>query len=299
MTKLIFLFSILSWRIPGPSGLELLSFTGPGSLREGSQAWVELTCTFSYTDEDFSQLDIKWYHGREEEPFLIWIPSISSTQVRNERLQSTISVRNTSAIRDGENGHLVGHIVHFRQPSHIISGLYTCRVATFLQEFSLHHNMIVYDPGLGPYLQYHQINNQVNLSCMVENVFPEPVVHLHWTKDHFNNSLFYKNENLSSEMTTTTIRRGHLFSVKVHTIISISMETLSQYFTCHFLIPHTDVRRTEQTVFFPGTQLELKQRPSTLSSSVKCFISELPFALILCLGLGFHHHGSIFAGGLL
>ena len=94
--------------------------------------------------EDFSQLDIKWYHGREEEPFLIWIPSISSTQVRNERLQSTISVRNTSVNRDGENGYLVGHIVHFRQPSHIISGLYTCRVATFLQEFSLHHNMIVY-----------------------------------------------------------------------------------------------------------------------------------------------------------
>ena len=89
-------------------------------------------------------MDIKWYHGEEEEPFLIWIPSISSTQVRSERLESTISIRNTSVVNDGDGDHVLGQVVHFRQPSYIISGRYTCRVATFIQEFSLHHNMIIF-----------------------------------------------------------------------------------------------------------------------------------------------------------
>ena len=62
------------------------------------QAWVELTCSFSFSHEEFSQLDVKWYHlevfsspllhfsdlsFQEEEPFLIWVPSMGAPpQVR-------------------------------------------------------------------------------------------------------------------------------------------------------------------------------------------------------------------------
>ena len=76
---------------------------------------------------------------------------------------------------------------------------YTCRVATFLQEYSRHHTMTVFGqllllktswiwfkcssaPGTGPFLSYKQVNQQVILSCRVDSVFPEPEVDLMWTQ---------------------------------------------------------------------------------------------------------------------
>ena len=39
------------------------------------------------------------------------------------------------------------------------------------------------DPGVGPHLQYKEVNTQVNLSCKVEEVFPEPELVLDWYHD--------------------------------------------------------------------------------------------------------------------
>ena len=37
---------------------------------------------------------------------------------------------------------------------------------------------VILDPGVGPQLQYQEVNNKVNLSCTVEEVFPEPQISL-------------------------------------------------------------------------------------------------------------------------
>ena len=34
---------------------------------------------------------------------------------------------------------------------------------------------------MGPHLQYQEVNNKVNLSCTVEEVFPEPEMVLDWS----------------------------------------------------------------------------------------------------------------------
>ena len=36
---------------------------------------------------------------------------------------------------------------------------------------------------MGPHLQYQEVNNKVNLSCTVEEVFPEPKMALDWDYD--------------------------------------------------------------------------------------------------------------------
>ena len=38
----------------------------------------------------------------------------------------------------------------------------------------------ILDPGVGPSLQYSEVNSHVNLSCSVERVFPEPELTLDW-----------------------------------------------------------------------------------------------------------------------
>merc|ERR1719232_1359324 len=153
--------------------------------------------------------------------------------------------------------------------------------------------MTVFAPGSGPFLSYKQVNHQVILTCRVDSVFPEPEVDLMWTQGiGISNN---KEDNVSSEVTTTTIRRGNLYTVRVTTTLDISSTPdpeKSQYFICQMSIPNTDVARTEQTVFFPGAQMELKQRPNlgTLSSSASekwtsltlFFVAlNLPFALML------------------
>ena len=46
---------------------------------------------------------------------------------------------------------------------------------------------------MGPHLQYQEVNNKVNLSCTVEQVFPEPQVELDW--DFTNDSEGPKKKN--------------------------------------------------------------------------------------------------------
>ena len=76
-----------------------------------------------------------------------------------------------------------------------------------------------------------------------------------WTNQIFTSNQIAK-WYYSSEVTTTTIRRGSLYTVRVTTTLDISSTSdteTSQYFICQLSIPNTDVARTEQTVFFPGT----------------------------------------------
>ena len=133
----------------GPRCLELVSLAGPSSVQEGSQAWVELTCTFSFAAAELGQLDVKWYRGQADhtEPFLLWVPSMPAPpQIRDAELRGLISVRNTSAVtgRGARAAHVVAQTVHMPRPGLSMSGRYTCRVATFLQEHSAHHHLVVY-----------------------------------------------------------------------------------------------------------------------------------------------------------
>ena len=68
----------------------------------------------------------------------------------------------------------------------------------------------------------------------------------------------------SSEVTTTTVRRGSLYSVVVRTQVAASPGLRSQYFICQLTIPRTGVSRTEQTVFFPGILSSYK------TNEIKC-----------------------------
>jgi hypothetical protein len=63
--------------------------------------YVDLSCSFSHTPQEYKELDLKWYFSTEEEPFLLWVPSSGRKpqtigQRFKKRLEVTHSVRNTS-----------------------------------------------------------------------------------------------------------------------------------------------------------------------------------------------------------
>ena len=61
-----------------------------------------------------------------------------------------------------------------------------------------------------------------------------------------------------AEVTTTTIRRGTLFSIKVNTKVPTSSLSLQTEFTCTLEIPGTSFSLMEKTLFFPEPQVAPK-----------------------------------------
>ena len=105
--------------------------------------WVDLTCSFSHTPQEYKELDLKWYFSTEEEPFLQWVPSSGRKpqtigQRFKNRLEVTHSARNTS------EGSRISQIIRVLRPSVHLSGDYTCKVASFFMEESSAHNLIIF-----------------------------------------------------------------------------------------------------------------------------------------------------------
>lgn len=267
LDRLLFAFCIiLSSILPEPSCLTLLHLTGPQAILSGSQAWVELTCTFKHSYSETQQLDLKWYYSNEEEPFLQWVPSAGrDPQIRGKRFSSSMTVKHH--ITNTTNEKRVAQVLRLERPTTHLSGDYHCRVSTFTHEERRSHTMTVFDPGVGPQLKYSEVNNQVNLSCHVEEVFPEPELELDWHSDQKIRQEIRHNDKYSSDMTTTTIRRGFFYSVTVHTVLTAPSLSHQTIFSCYMAIPGTNYSLSEKTIFFPGTQLELKPRASQISGA--------------------------------
>ena len=61
---------------------------------------------------------------------------------------------------------------------YLMTGTYSCKVATFFTELRSRHQVIIFDPGLGPSLSYVSDHSSTMIQCRVEQVFPEPVLQL-------------------------------------------------------------------------------------------------------------------------
>ena len=56
------------------SSLAEVRLTGPAVIEASHQPWLELTCSCVHSLDEMAELDIKWYHGPGDSPFLQWVP---------------------------------------------------------------------------------------------------------------------------------------------------------------------------------------------------------------------------------
>ena len=160
---------------------------------------MELSCSFLHTKEEFDQLDLKWYRDMDEEPFLQWVPSSQRPpQVVGEENLLTRRMNMEHMTANTTMGYRIEQIIVMEGPTVELSGEYHCRVATFSEEIinslimtifgkeeltnNLMMTMMFLDPGVGPVLKYSSLQDQVELSCCSENVFPKPSLDLEWTE---------------------------------------------------------------------------------------------------------------------
>ena len=109
----------------------------------GAVPWLELSCSFQFLSPEYGQLDMKWYYGQEEQPFLQWVPSSGrSPQTIGQRLKTRLETRHS--LTNTTEGFLTEQVIRVLRPTIHTSGDYTCRVATFTQEEAATHRLIVF-----------------------------------------------------------------------------------------------------------------------------------------------------------
>jgi len=116
----------LLWFPLRASCLEIKELGVPSWGEEGGE--VELSCCFSLPTSNYPELDVKWYHGSSPSPFLVWLPHLQETMqvVGETRLTSHLEVPTTQ-----HQGCSSFRLSNLSLP---LSGLFTCKVATFTQE---------------------------------------------------------------------------------------------------------------------------------------------------------------------
>ena len=72
----------------------------------------------------------------------------------------------------------VEQTIRIHRPSIYLTGNYTCKVATFFTEQKSRHQVIIFDPGLGPSLSYVTDPPNTVILCRVQQVFPQPNLEL-------------------------------------------------------------------------------------------------------------------------
>ena len=228
--------------ITGDISLSPVTIRGPTAIQSSQQPWVELSCSFSFEAMEHKQLDLKWYFDEQEEPFLQWIPSSGR---KPQMIGSTFRGRliTQHEVSNSSSSYKTEQVIRVMRPNIHLSGVYTCKVSTFTQEDATSHQLVIFEPGAGPFLTYSELHTgHLNLSCSVSQVFPEPQLHLSW---HSESSL-----SESSEVSTITVRRGLMYDI---TVISLLPPTLAHetVFSCSMSIPNTQFSLKRKTMYSP------------------------------------------------
>ena len=128
---------------PVDNSLSEIFITGQSVLESGNQEEVELTCSFQFSSSEYNQLDIKWYFGTAEEPFLQSVPSSGrEPQTIGQMFKSRVTTRDM--LTNTTHGYKTEQVIHVLRPSIHMSGQYHCKVATFTQEDISTHSLVIY-----------------------------------------------------------------------------------------------------------------------------------------------------------
>ena len=98
---------------PGQDCLSNLKIAGPSVLDVDQlpDPWVDLTCSFHYSQHEYKELDLKWYFSTDEEPFLQWVPSSGrKPQTIGQRFKNRLEVRHSAT--NNSEGVKLEQIIH-------------------------------------------------------------------------------------------------------------------------------------------------------------------------------------------
>ncbi len=122
--------------------MEIRQLSVPKLVELGSEN-VLLDCDYDYDEREKLQLDIKWYFNDSPSPFFQWVPG----QMERPQVIGDLFGRHLDldyAVRGTRDRFKMHRALLLRRPTLELSGSYTCKVSTFLDEEIRRKRMTIY-----------------------------------------------------------------------------------------------------------------------------------------------------------
>jgi len=112
----------------------------PSLVEYGSEN-ILLDCDFDYDENEKVQLDIKWYFNSEPTPFYQWVPEkMARPQIIGDKFKTHVDLDHVVH----SDSHKRHRALLLKRPTTELSGVYTCKVSSFISEDIRRKRMTVY-----------------------------------------------------------------------------------------------------------------------------------------------------------
>jgi len=264
--------------IEGILSVKIRQLTVPSTVEAGSEN-ILLDCDFDYDADERVQLDIKWYFNNEPSPFYTWVPEkMSRPQIIGERFRNHVDLDHV--VQHVSDSHKKHRALLLKRPTTELSGIYTCKVSTFVSEDVRRKKMTVYSPATKVTFQQEQLptGHQVNVSCSAKNIFPQPRIKLTWGLFEFDDS-----EAIVEESIDSNSQSG--YDIVVHRLVDHSDLPPETVFGCVLTIPGTSYEIREESIYRHHSG---RYSPHLMASSGSIPINNL-VAFFIITGLAVQH----------
>lgn len=251
----------------GVHTVHILNLVGPEVVQSGSE--LMLDCNYSYLDEEESQLDLKWYFNGSPIPVYQWVPSMSKgPQVIGELFKHKLDL-DYVAHNDTYKKHRALRVV---KSDHRFSGIYQCKVSSFVDEDFQTKNVLVFNPPEKIVIRPERVSGKdgehLNISCSVTGVYPVPIIDLSWS----NNASSHTMERLDTLVKTSTTG---LLDVTVSSRVSRDVFSPDVVIACDVTLPNTDFYVREELTTFHHSELRSRYTSSSERTSSRLSVLSL------------------------
>lgn len=262
--------------ITGIVGVEIRKMKVPSEVESGTAPYVILDCDYDLAESESHQVDVKWFFRDDPQPFYQWLPG-RPPQAIGDLFKNRIDLSHTVEGSDRFRQH---RAIKILKPTTEFSGIYRCKVSSFVDEDFGQRKMIVYSPPWDMNLIYTRPDmDHINLTCSAFGVFPKPEVSLSWGP----------RRDQRGETTTLTIERDGLFDISVTKILKEALLQPETIFQCFLEISGTKFSRREETMYFPGKVLPQITSSGSSNSQNRISLTFLLCLLLFVLGHPLHH----------
>lgn len=222
------------------TSVEILSMDVPSVVEAGSGDII-LDCDFKYTEEEKSQLDIKWYFNNDPNPIFQWLPG-RVPQIISDQFKKHLDV----AYEVDDDIFTKHRALRIMNPEPQFSGNYRCKVSSFVDEDFNQKELLVYAPPSS--IQFEEIRfsetDPLNVTCVAIGMYPLPTARIMWG----HNSSLDEHESTSA---VTFMREDGLVDVRLSTIIDTDQLAVQVTIGCEISLPGTEYTIQEHTIFYP------------------------------------------------
>jgi len=274
--------------IPSSDCVKIVSLDVPAAAEAGSDDIV-LDCDFEYAEEEKMQLDIKWYFNDDPQPIYQWIPGYTSgPHAISDMFKDHINLE-YQVQEDEVEKH---RALHIKNPLPQLSGKYTCKVSSFIDEDTKQKDLLIYappsyltldvvhselhdsyadDPGSGAFdnsvpesgvLDFSEAGSgssedgsSLNVTCAATAMYPLPNTSLTWGHDDVDRD----------EVEHFNFRSDGLTDVSIFATIGEDEMDQILTITCTISLPGTTFSSWIKTIYYPpGMEPTTAPDPSTL-----------------------------------